>query len=284
MGGDLLKNTSFSSYNAGIVEVRRRFNKGLYFQANYTFSKVLTDFGGSQSQFQPYQDNARPYLEKARAPFDLTQAFKANFTYELPIGQGHKMFGSPNRILGLLVNGWQVASIFTWQSGPPFSILSQYATFNRGGSRSVNNTAVSTLTHQQISGDLGTFVQNNGVVYIINPKLISPDGTGAPSSPQLGGCTPAVSGGFCNPQPGQVGNLQLDAFSGPAYFDWDASAAKDFNLTERIKLTFRTDAFNVLNHPVFFIGDQNINSTTFGQSNSTSSTPRILQMSLRLKF
>jgi hypothetical protein len=287
MGADLLKNTSFSSYNAGIVEVRRRFSKGLYFQANYTFSKVMTDYdalnSNGQETFLPYQDNARPFLEKHRAGFDITHAFKANFTYELPIGKGHRLFGNPGRALGLLVNGWQTGNIFTWQTGAPFSILSGYATFNRG-SRSTINTAVATLTHQQISGDLGTFVQNNGVVYGINPKLISPDGTGAPSSPQLGGCTPAVAGGFCNPQPGEVGTLQQDAFNGPSYFDWDMSAAKDFNLTERFKLTFRTEAFNLLNHPVFFLGDQNINSTTFGQSSSTISIPRVLQMSLRLKF
>jgi hypothetical protein len=97
---------------------------------------------------------------------------------------------------------------------------------------------------------LGTFEQPNGSVYVINPKLISPDGTGIPANPQLSGCTPAVPGGFCNPQPGEVGNLQLDAFNGPVYFDWDASASKDFNITERFKLTFRAEAFNVLNHPV----------------------------------
>jgi hypothetical protein len=292
MGGDLLKNTSFSSYNAGIVEVRRRFSKGFYFQANYTFSKTMTDFGGSQSQFQPFQDNARPFLEKARAPFDLTHAFKANFTYELPIGRGHRMFGSPNRLVGLLVNGWQTGSIFTWQSGAPFSIVSQYATFNRGGFRSYNNTAVATLSHQQLSGDVGTFIQGNGTVYIINPKLISPNGTGAPASPQLGGCTPAVWGGFCNPQPGEVGNLQSNAFNAPAYFDWDMSAAKAFDVTERIKLTFRTDAFNLLNHPVFavpvdpntLLANFNINDPRFGQSSKTISAPRRLQMSLVLTF
>jgi hypothetical protein len=292
MGGDLLKNTSFSSYNAGIVELRRRFSRGLYFQANYTFSKVMTDFSGSQSQFQPYLDNARPFLEKARAPFDLTHAFKANFTYELPIGKGHRMFGSPNRALGLLVNGWQTGSIFTWQSGAPFSIVSQYATFNRGGSRSYNNNAVSTLTHQQISGDVGTFVQSNGTVYIINPKLVSPDGTGAPASPQLGGCTPAVPGGFCNPQPGDVGNLQSNAFNAPAYFDWDMTASKAFFITEKIKLTFRTDAFNLLNHPVFAVqvdpnsglANFNINNTNFGQATKTISAPRVLQMQLVLAF
>ena len=244
MGGDLLKNSSFSTYNAGVVEIRRRFSRGLYFQANYTYSKVMTDYGGSQNQFQPYQDNARPQLEKQRAPFDLTHAFKANFTYELPIGKGHRMFGADHKIVGLLVDGWQTGSIFTWQSGAPFSILSQWGSFNRG-SRTINNTAVASLTHQQISADLGTFEQSNGTVYVINPSLVSPDGTGIPATPQLGVCTPAVAGGFCNPQPGEVGNLQLDAFNGPAYFDWDASASKDFNITERLKLTFRAEAFNI---------------------------------------
>jgi hypothetical protein len=221
----------------------------------------------------------------------MTHAFKANFTYELPIGKGHRLMSSSNRLTGLLADGWKTGSIFTWQSGEPFSIVSQRETFNRGGYRSLNNTAVATLTHQQISSDLGVFVQPNGKVYLINPKLISSDGTGAPASPQLS-CVPAVSGGFCNPQPGEVGNLQLDAFTGPRYFDWDLSAGKDFNLSERMRLTFRTEAFNVLNHPVFavpldtFAGwyDMNINSKTFGQSTSTASSPRVLQFSLLLKF
>jgi hypothetical protein len=94
-------------------------------------------------------------------------------------------------------------------------------------------------------------------------------------------------------EPGEAGNLSLDAFTGPTYFDWDLSASRDFHLTERFKLTFRTEAFNVLNHPVFFVSDQpvssgtittSINSTQFGQSLSTVSQARILQMSLRLKF
>jgi hypothetical protein len=221
----------------------------------------------------------------------LTHAIKANFTYEIPIGKGHRLLSSNSKVLGLLVDGWQTGSVITWQSGAPYSInTGEFASFNRAGLRSENSEAVATLTHQQISNDLGVFVQNNGTVYLINPSLISPNGTGAPSAPQLS-CQPAVTGGFCNPQPGQVGNLQIDAFSAPAYFDWDLSAAKDFNLTERFKLTFRTEAFNLLNHPVFAVptdvngfSAMNINSTTFGQSTSTISQPRILQMSLRLKF
>ena len=287
MGADLLRNQSFSTYHAGVVEFRRRLNRGLYFQANYVFSKSISDFGGSQSQFQPYQDNARPFLERSRTPFDITQAFKTNFTYELPIGDGHRFLGTPSRLVGLLVDGWQTGSFITWQSGAPFSILSQWATFNRSGSRSVNNTAFATQTHQQLGNDIGVTVQGTGVgnitVYGINPALLSSDGTGAPATPQLS-CTPAVTGGFCNPQPGFVGNLPLDAFDGPAYFDWDLSASKDFRVTEKFRLTFRTEAFNVTNHNVFAMNNQVINDPNFGQITGSISTPRILQMSLRLKF
>ncbi len=204
-------------------------------------------------------------------------------TYELPIGKGHRLLASENRLLGLLADGWQTGSIFTWQSGNPFSILSTQPTINRAGTRSSRNTAVATLSPSQIKADTGVFVQTNGTVYVVNPNLVGSNGTGAPPSNGLT-CVPAVTGGFCNPQPGAAGNLSLDAFTGPTYFDWDLSASKDFHLTERFKLTFRTEAFNVLNHPVFFTGDQNINSTQFGQSTSTVSQARILQMSLRLKF
>lgn len=294
IGADLLKNASFSSYNAAVVEVRRRLSNGFYLQANYVFSKTMTDYGTSvnndQVRFQPYLDNARPGLEKSRAPFDFNHLFKTNFTYELPIGKGHALFGSPSKLMGLLVNGWQTGSIFTWQSGAPFSIISGQPTLNRGGTRSSHNTAVATLTHGQISGDLGTFVQTDGTVYLINPKLVSPDGSGAPASPGLT-CTPAAPGGFCNPQPGEVGNLQLYAFTSPAYFNWDLEAQKGFDINEKYKLIFRTEAFNVLNHPVFappFDANgnavMNINSLTFGQSQSTISVPRILQMSLQLRF
>ena len=105
---------------------------------------------------------------------------------------------------------------------------------------------------------------------------------------QLGGCTPAVTGGFCNPQPGEVGNLQHFAFNAPAYFVWNMTASKDFNITERVKLNFRTDAFNLTNHPVFaapldpvdITATFNINDPTFGQSTRTISAPRVLQMPL----
>ena len=291
-GGDLLKNTSFSTYHAGVVEVRRRFSRGLYFQGNYVFSKVLTDYGadtnGDQTRFQPYSDNARPGYERGRAPFDLTHAFKANFTYELPFGKGHR-FTPSGAFLNRVVSGWNAASIFTWQTGLPFSIVSREPTVNRAGTRSLRNTAVGTLTPGQIDSNIGVFPQANGTVFLINPKLLNPDGTAAASDGLT--CAPTVTGGFCNPQPGQLGNLGQDAFTGPHYFDWDLAIGKETPITERVKLTFRAESFNVLNHPTFApnidgngIAEFDINNTTFGQSTSTVSAPRILQLSLKLTF
>jgi len=295
---DLLGNYSSSSYNAGSVEIRRRFRQGLNFQGSYTFSKVFTDYSADTlvgvQRFFPYLDNAQPGLERARANFDLTHAFKANFLYELPVGKG-RLWAPSNRFLSQLLSGWTAASIFTWQSGAPFSILSGKGTLNRLSRSLLTNTVYTTSTPQQIAGQLGTY-QSNGDVLLINPKFIGLDGSGAPNDGLT--CTPLVSGGFCNPQPGMVGNLPRNAFNGPAFFNWDLGIMKVSAITESKKLEFRVEMFNVPNHPTFAVGDSAflvanpgaspsdmyINDPNFGVATSTTSTPRVIQMGLRFLF
>jgi carboxypeptidase family protein len=300
---DLLGNYSSSSYNAGSVEIRRRFRRGLNFQASYTFSKVFTDYSADtnvdQLRFMPYLDNAQPGLERARANFDLSHAFKANFRYALPFGKGHAWTPS-NSLLNQLVSGWTMSSIVTWQSGAPFSILSGRGTLNRLNRSILTNTAETTSSPQQIAGQLGVYRQSNGQILLINPKYIGSDGRGAPNDALT--CVPLVSGGFCNPDPGTVGNLPRNAFNGPAFFDWDLGILKGFPISESKKLEYRVEMFNASNHPVFAVGnsgfavanpvtnsgaslsDMYINDPNFGVATSTASTPRIIQMGLRLIF
>jgi Carboxypeptidase regulatory-like domain len=295
---DLLGNDSSSSYNAGSIEFRRRFHSGLNLQASYTFSKVFTDYSADTAsgvqRFYPYLDNAQPGLERARANFDLTHAFKANFRFALPFGEGHAWSPS-NRVLSQLVSGWTTSSIFTWQSGAPFSILSGVGTLNRTFRSLLSNTAYTTSTPQQIAGQLGTY-QSNGEMLLINPKYVGTDGRGAPNDALT--CTPLVSGGFCNPQPGTVGNLPRNAFNGPAFFNWDLAILKAFPITESKMLEFRLEMFNAPNHPTFAVGDPNfavstsgaspsdmyINDPKFGVATSTASNPRIIQIGLRFAF
>jgi hypothetical protein len=295
---DLLGNNSSSSYNAGSVEIRRRFRRGINFQGNYTFSKIFTDYSadanGDASRFFPYLDNAQPGLERARANFDLSHAFKANFLYELPFGKGYTRAPS-NKFLSQLVSGWTASSIFTWQSGAPFSILSGRGTLNRGFRSILTNTAETTSTPQQIAGQLGTY-QSNGEVLLINPKFIGLDGRGVPNDALT--CVPIVAGGFCNPDPGTAGNLPRNAFNGPPFFNWDLGILKGFPITESKKLEFRVEMFNAPNRPTFAVGDSTflvanpgashsdmyINDPKFGVATSTASTPRVIQMGLRFLF
>ncbi len=96
LGTDLLTNYSSSSYNSLQVEVRHHTQNGIFFEANYTWSKVLSDADGdSQNRLQHFLDIANPKIERSRANFDLTHMIKADGYYELPFGKGHKLAYRP---------------------------------------------------------------------------------------------------------------------------------------------------------------------------------------------
>lgn len=288
---NVLGNVSNSTYHAGIVEVRRRFSRGLSLQANYTFSKGLSDFSGEgQTNFQTFLDNANPRLDKSRVTYDITHAFKANFVYELPFGRG-QMWAPGNAVLNKVVSGWNVSSIFTWQSGNPFSIISGRGTLNRQARCGVDYnmcTAESNLTVDEIRNLLGIRKQP-GRVYYINPSVINPSGSLAGTAvgeEQLVCNYSSFSGqAFCNQTPGKArGNTPLLGFNGPTLFAWDFGLIKRTPITEGVNFEYRAEFFNILNHPVFFVGDQNINSTTFGQSTSVAVGSRVIQMTVRVIF
>jgi hypothetical protein len=277
LGADILANYSSSSYNSLQLEARHRMRSGLSFEANYTFSKVLSDADGdSQSRIQQFLDIHNPKIERSRANFDLTHMIKADGFYEIPIGRGHRLHYSP---LDRVIGGWTFGSTMVWQSGAPFSILSGYGTLNRAG-RSYYNTATTTLTKSQLDGVVNFQMTGKGPI-MIAPSAINPaDGTGVTA---LG--TPAFAGEvFYNPGAGALGGLQRRMFDGPWTFDIDMRLKKTVNITESQKMELLMDAFNALNHATFFSRDQNINSTAFGKVSSMFYSPRIVQFGLHYRF
>ncbi|HVF26800.1 MAG TPA: TonB-dependent receptor [Pyrinomonadaceae bacterium] len=274
---DLVSNGSFSNYNALQTEIRRRFQGGLDFQANYTFSKALTDFEGTTSNFEAYQDlTLGSILEKRRSRNDLTHVFKANAGYELPFGLGKRFFsdGAMSRILG----GFKVTGIATVASGRPVSIISARQTLNRG-TRANRNTVDTTLTLDELRERTGLFFDpDTGRPLLFDPSLIAADGR-------------ANSQFFSNPQPGRPGSLQLTPVSGPGYWNIDLGIIKRTPITENVNIEFRAEAFNAFNHTNFFLPidtttelvRQNINNTAFGQITETFD-PRIIQFAIKLNF
>jgi trimeric autotransporter adhesin len=117
--------------------------------------------------------------------------------------------------------------------------------------------------------------------YVVAPSAINQDdGTGTNSL----GEAPFTGQIFSNPGAGTLGELQRRLFSGPWSFDLDLSLQRRFRITERQSLELRMEGVNVLNHPSFYAGDQNINSNTFGVITSTFNPPRVMQFAASYRF
>lgn len=290
---DLIGNFAKYRYNSLQIEFRRRFTAGLSFQANYTFQKTLTDAPGTgQTRFEPLIDNASPQSEYARADYDTAHVLNLNAIYELPFGRGKKFGGDVGRWTDRVIGGWQLTSIVRLSTGAPFSITDARGTFNRAG-RSGRQTAISSLTRDQIRNLVGIFRTPCGVYYI-DPAVINIDLTTC--GPRVGSGTgqahvfgqAAFPGQVFFPVPaGQTGNIEPGFINGPMYLQWDASLIKNIPITERVRFQLRAEAFNVLNRANFSPAGQftlfNITSSTFGRLTSTFD-PRIIQFVGRLEF
>jgi hypothetical protein len=185
-----------------------------------------------------------------------------------------------------IVGGWTYSGFLRIESGPPVSFRSQRGTLNRG-SRSGENTVDTNLTLSQLKDITGLYMTGDGP-YFVDPKHINPD-TGTAVAPDL---APAFNGQvFFNPQPGSLGTLGRRVIDGPGFWMYDATLSKTFKITERQSLEFRANAYNLFNHPNFFVGDAdaNINSPAFGQITSMNFTnygvsTRQMQFGLMLHF
>jgi hypothetical protein len=275
----LLTNEGFYNYNSLQVELRRRFAQGLYFQANYTFSKNLTNsITTGQTQFEPFLQNDNPELDKQRADFDLTHVFNFNAVYQLPFGRG-KTFLNQGGIVDKIVGGWEISAIVQAFSGLPVTFVDPRGTLNTSG-RSGRQTPQSNLSNSEIRG-LGGIYEANGNIYFINPNILN---TGGQASAGFGQ-TPFEGQVFFNNQPGQVGGIGRTLVNGPSYFNTNMGLIKNISFTESIRVQLRADAFNVFNNVNFNYNAQlqNITSSTFGQITSAGSA-RILQFGARFEF
>ena len=273
-------NGGVSDYHALQTEIRRRLKGGVSAQMNYTFSKVLTNSAGlAQNRFEPFQDNNRPELDKRRADFDVTHVINANIIYEMPFGIGKRFLGRGG-VLDKFVGGWQVSSIVHFQSGAPISLTSSRQTFNIYGT----NRANTSLTKEQVKNLFGIRKLADGRVFYIDPA-VTDSATGRAVGPDNVGNTAGFSGQvFFNPNAGQIGQQQLLQFDGPSQTVWDFSIVKRTRISESKNVELRADLFNFLNHPLFFVGDYDINSATFGRITGLNWNQRLVQVSLKFNF
>ena len=281
---ELFTNEGSYSYNSLQLEVRRRFSDGLYLQANYTFSKNLTDtVGTSQQLFEPFLQNENRALDRQRADFDQTHVFNFNGIYQLPFGKG-KMFLNNGGIIDKVFGGFELSGLVQMGSGSPISFVDTRGTLNRGA-RSGRQTPLSSLTNAQIRA-LGGVYEANGNIYFLNPSIIGSDGRASTGFINPVNSNTTFDGqAFFNVGPGQTGNVARTILNGPRQIVVNAALLKNIRFTEAMRVQLRMEAFNLFNGVNFFNNTQlaNINSSVFGQITQAGDARRI-QFAARFEF
>ena len=262
-----------SSYNSVQMDLIQRFSHGLRYKLSYTFAKTIdnasSDSGPDALNSAGASQNPvdlRP--ERGLSAFDIRHSFAANFTYDLP---GQNLRGATGRLAG----GWQVGSIITASSGFPVDILTG---FNR--SRDGNTAGTSDrpnlapgASNSPVQGAIGACSTNIPA----GQKLQTPDHWFDPCA-------------FALPPAGFYGNLGRNTLIGPGFFTVDFTLVKTMTVTERLKMDFRAEFFNILNRANFGLPNQNIFQTSgdyvgsAGRVSTTTSSSRQIQFGLKLLF
>jgi hypothetical protein len=274
-----LTNGSFSNYNSLQAEIRRRLSKGLMLQANYTFSKAITDSEGSQSTLESYRTLRNIKLDRHRANFDQTHRFIGNFIYELPFGVGRRWLNGGNPVIRKAAEGWQLGGIVNWQSGPPLGVFSGRTTFNQFNA-GLNPAQLAGTSFDEFRQNTGIFKTASGV-FFVNPSLLNVttnttgQATGATLKPGL----------LEAPTPGTFGNFPRNAITGPSFTQWDFSLTKRTRFYERGDVEFKVTFYNAFNQANFVFGDIGaFDSANFGRISGQRGSPRVIHFILGINF
>jgi Carboxypeptidase regulatory-like domain/TonB dependent receptor len=290
-----------SNYHGLQTQIEKRFGSGLTLLANYTFSKTLTDahdllndgsIGNSGSNNNNgYRAPGVPGIgiqaDYGLAPFDIRNVFHFSGTYEIPVGKGKKYMSDASGWKNQVFGGWATNWLLTLQDGQPITISCPTAT--------AAGLACGALRVPGQPLDLGLHTDSNGLIsWFGNPAAFTqPCVLGPGGVPQVGnpsGCVPLTG----------IGALGgLTQVPGPGFHRMDWSFFKNFPITESKYLQFRTEIFNITNHPNFSApnfggngvvaipGSGNYTSNTFGEIGSTRDSPydpRQIQFALKFYF
>jgi hypothetical protein len=294
-----ISNESQSNYEGLNAQFRKNYAHSLMFTANYTFGKVLDDLteGGLGDYFNTndygilysgVSDIGKPHQDYGPSEFDVRHRFTLTGLWNIP---GPRAGGAANKFLG----GWALNAIFSLQSGRPFDVYcGQYwfngCDFNMDGlpydrpNRPAGIKTAGFSNSQFVNGLFGNpaltfspsrFSRTSQALQTFCPY-------GLNSIIDDGGPINSGPGSQCVPV-GEDGNLSRNAFRGPAFKDVDLSLVKTTAVSERVKVEFRADAFNLFNRVNLYnpIGD--LSSPQFGES--TAAFPaRQLQLGLKMLF
>jgi len=239
---------------------------GIYALIGYTYSRAY-DTGFSDGLNSLIGATYFPLpnwqsLDWALSQINLNHNFTASVIYQLPLGKGQKWGSNWNAVGNAIGGGWELTVIEHATSGFPIFVVDS------------NNTS-------------GAGFLNTNVMSLIRPNQV---------------CNPVLSkptlaewfnpNCFAQPAKGELGNANRTPLSGPDFVNTDFSVIKHFVPREGIRLDFRTEIFNLFNHPQFGApgysgagyGADFASPSTMAVVNYTVNNPRLIQFALKLAF
>jgi hypothetical protein len=265
-------NKDNSNYNGLSVAVKRSFSHGFLLSANYMWSHEIddgSDGSGDGDSLVPENVACQP-CERADGIWDVRHVFNANAVYELPFGPGKPFLNQPGIWRGI-AGSWEVTSMVVARTGFPVNV-----TIDRSSSAVPDGNT----TDQR-------------------PDLVPGVSLTPPGGKTIGEwINPAA---FAAPAAGTFGDAPRDVARGPGAWQMDFGLGKHIPVTERVRLEFRAEFFNIFNHPQyglpqsdispFLAGTQGVFGSIIQTVNTTTpvspvgtGTPREMQFVLRVAF
>jgi hypothetical protein len=299
-GGSYQATYGVSSYHGLQTKLEQQYSNGLSFLLAYTFSKAMSDAGdllngGSTGGLRAYAvTGLGPKFDYAPSDFNIKNVVHFSGGYELPVGKGKK-FMNEGGIANAVLGGWSSNWIVTLQGGQPLNFGCHTGTTSGLGC----NDVLLPGQNPKLGIKDTTLGGYHGPFWIGNPAAFSQPcqlgGTSLSALAPIPGsslnCVPLTGAAALGSKPGQI--------VGPGFHRFDFSLFKAFQITERVSLQFRSEFFNILNHPNFNApnfggngvvsvgGSGDYTSTTFGAIGSTRDSPfdpRQIQFAAKLFY
>jgi hypothetical protein len=243
------------NYHAFQTGLTRRFSRGLLFNFNYTWSRMMSNQDssgwGSQQGDTPYQRAYDPMANYGPSNFDVRHMFKGHVSYDLPWGRGRR-FANANSIADTAIGGWTLFGDFVVQGGSPFTPRML-----------VNNS----------------YSQSSNALWY--PNVVG-DPTAVPGGQNIDSWFNVNA--FAAPTPGTFGNMGRNVVYGPGLTSINMSLHKIFKFTERFNLDFSANATNIVNHPSFAQPDKSIGAGRIGRISATSVGARQMELVAKFRF
>jgi hypothetical protein len=252
-----------SGYNSLQARYEQRFVGGLTLLNSFTWGHALDNASSTLEANTPAPQNAYDLnADYGQSDYNLPVANVTSLVYELPVGKGRRFINNSGNIINAILGGWQIAGINTMQAGTPFNLtytpkaanqVSPMLTQSWRGQNLYRPNLVSGAKYTQ-----GRTMTSAGYVQYVNLAALTLPAT------YVSGTTPSSP----------FGNLPKNFGRTPAFYEADVDFNKRFNTPmERVKVEFRSEFYNILNHTNLYLPGGSGGGTVSGSEGTTAITP-----------